>query len=150
MRKLQALVLFMLIFIKPSGEQWLAVDEWGVVHRTSQVDPHLPLSPGTVCDALVTMDSAGEYRVEHDYPYSTGVVLKLKASFEEAPYAFARWLLDNTLYSGNAAYATSEYILKDVQIEQTYGLGRIDAAKAGKSNDCMRGTGTIRINCSPL
>lgn len=115
-----------LIFIKNTGENWLVVDERGLVHKVESSTVDSVVEVGTICENGKVIVNNSEYKVKHDYPYSISDVRKVAASKNDAPYAYATFVLNNFVYNGNQSYAISEYKLKDVEVKKTYD-GRIDA-----------------------
>lgn len=115
------------IFIKNDGDNWLVVDEQGLIHKvnTSNIDP--VVSTGTICEnGIVTVNSSGEHQVKVDYPYTTRYVRQVSASRNDAPHVYATSILDNFVYNGNTSYAISEYTIKNVEVKKAYD-GRLDA-----------------------
>lgn len=116
-----------LIFIKNTGENWLVVDERGLVHKVDSLTVDSVVKPGTICENGKVLVNNSEYQVKHDFPYAIGDIRKISASKNEAPAAYATFLLNNFIYNGNQSYAISEYKLKTVEVKETYD-GRIDAS----------------------
>ena len=114
-----------LVFITKQGENWLVVDDKGLIHEVNYSADDV--APGSVCDyGLVTETSPGEYEVVLNYPYISTYAPKVHASYEDAAAAYAELILKNLVYNGDPGYAVSEYNLKSVEVRKAYNQGRLD------------------------
>ncbi|ADY56581.1 hypothetical protein Sgly_2292 [Syntrophobotulus glycolicus DSM 8271] len=117
-----------LVFVKKTGEVWLAVDERGIIHQvdSSEVDPST--QAGCSARGKVTIEPSGEILLNVDPGHEMSYVQLVTASYDDAPDTYAKLILDNFLYSSNPDYAVSEYAFKNVEVKKAYHSGRIDAA----------------------
>ncbi|WP_242831337.1 hypothetical protein [Desulfitobacterium dehalogenans] len=115
------------VFIKKTNNTWLAVDERGNIHQVNVAEVDPSVQSGCTTRGKVTINPSGDFLLDIDSGYGMSYIQQIKASYEEAPKAYAELLLDNFLYSSNPDYAVSEYDLKTVQVKKAYRSGRIDA-----------------------
>lgn len=118
-----------LVFIKKKGDNWLVVDEYGIVHEVQVSSVPDDIVPGSICqNGQVSETSPGKYQVVVDYPYSLSPARRnVIASGRDAAVEYAGFILDNFVYNGNPDYAISEYSVKKVEVKKIYNGGRIEA-----------------------